>query len=277
MKVCSPIARILAFILFVAAPVFAGNEKNYRYLALGDSIAFGYDPTVDPRSGEYHGYPYEVAKIQKLWNNKKTTNASCPGQTSRSFLFGGEDNGCEEFKTSFGLHTSYSGTQTDFAVAQLKSNRHINTVSLSIGGNDLLLLEKKCKNPDRSAFEQCVQSELPDVLALYGQHLTQILSDIRYRANYQGTLILVTAHSPSADPLFVYAVGLFREVMMQAGSGFAAKIADAFTGFLIASQPSHGDPCAAGLLIRLPAGGCDVHPSETGRKLIADTVISVLP
>ena len=30
----------------LVAPLFGGNEKNFTYLALGDSIAFGFDPLV---------------------------------------------------------------------------------------------------------------------------------------------------------------------------------------------------------------------------------------
>jgi hypothetical protein len=30
----------------LAAPMLAGNETNYTYLALGDSIPFGFDPSV---------------------------------------------------------------------------------------------------------------------------------------------------------------------------------------------------------------------------------------
>ena len=86
---------------------------------------------------------------------KKEVNASCPGETSGSFLdvnvLGG-DYGCNSphfqppaptippFKTSIGLHTNYTGAQMDFAVKQLAANKHINLVTLSIGANDGLMV-----------------------------------------------------------------------------------------------------------------------------------------
>ena len=48
----------------LAAPAFAANENNYTYLALGDSVAFGYDPTVTaPAPVKFTGYPEIVAEI----------------------------------------------------------------------------------------------------------------------------------------------------------------------------------------------------------------------
>ena len=38
------------------------------------------------------------------------------------------------------------------------------------------------------------------------------------------------------------------------------------------SRPATFDACAAGLLIPLPGGGCDVHPSQAGAELIAETI-----
>ena len=52
---------------------------------------------------------------------------------------------------------------------------------------------------------------------------------------------------------------------------FGAQIADAYGAFQAASQPSN-DPCAAGLLIPNPAGGCDVHPTALGTQVLADSV-----
>ena len=61
------------------------------------------------------------------------------------------------------------------------------------------------------------------------------------------------------------------------GAAFGAKIADAFTAFQIASAFHGGDPCAAGLLIRLPSPGpngiCDVHPTLAGQDVIAAAVL----
>jgi lysophospholipase L1-like esterase len=268
--------RVLA-LAFLAAPLFGGNEKNFTYLALGDSIAFGYDPTVvNPTPDKYIGYPERVADIEHLLQSKKEVNAACPGETSGSFLvLGAPDNHCQDFKAAFGLHTNYPGSQLSFATSELASNKHINLVTLSIGGNDLLLLEQTCTSSSGQLDPTCVGAGLPAVLSAYGQSLFGILTAIR--ANYNGTLIVMTSYVPNANPLFQTAIMALDGVMVGVAAPFGVKFADGYTAFQLASAPFGGDPCAAGLLIRLPAslgGGCDVHPSPLGRDILAGTVLA---
>jgi lysophospholipase L1-like esterase len=268
-------SRFLLLTLIVA-PAFAGNATNYTYLALGDSIAFGYDPTVTaPTPAKYTGYPEVVAAALNLSQPGKEVNAACPGQTSGSFLMGGNDNGCQGFKDTIGLHTTYPGTQASFAVSQLLSNKHISLVTLQIGGNDLILLQLSCATPP-SSFVACVTAGLQGTLQNYGANLTQILTELRVQAGYTGELVLVKYYVPNNDPLFILAIGALNQVMMDVGSHFGVTFADAFTSFQVASALFQGDPCAAGLLVRLSATTCDVHPSVAGRNLLAATVLQAI-
>jgi hypothetical protein len=171
----------------------------------------------------------------------------------------------------FGLHANYTGTQLEFAVSQLTTNKHINLVTLSIGGNDLLLLEQQCSAPGVPSFSACVSGLLPGVLQSYAANLTAILAILR--ANYNGTVVLVTSYSPSANPLFLQAIGALDFVMTRVGINFGVKFADGFTAFQIASAPFNGDPCAAGLLIRLTATTCDVDPSPA-RGLLGRSAVT---
>jgi hypothetical protein len=75
-----------------------GKAKNGTYLALGDSVAFGYVPpqaVPAPNYSDAHsfvGYPEFLA--QRL--QERVFNASCPGETAASMLFAGaQSNGCE--------------------------------------------------------------------------------------------------------------------------------------------------------------------------------------
>jgi len=252
------------------SPAFAGNENNYRYLALGDSVAFGYDPTVTtPTPTAFTGYPEVVADVLQMAKSKKETNAACPGQSSTSFLYGGADIGCEPFKAAVGLHTDYTGTQMNFAMTQLQSNKHIDLVTLSIGGNDLSLLQAQCQTS--SSFAVCVQQGLPGVLATYGQNLAQILGGIR--ANYSGTLVLLKYYPVSTDPLFQLAIQMLNQTMADVGSNFNVKFADGFMAFQLASATSGGDPCAANLLVRIGPSTCDIHPSLAGQTVLAAAVL----
>ena len=263
---------VTATALLLLPSAFAGNDTNYTYLALGDSVSFGFDPTVTaPAPAKYSGYPEVIASALHLLHSEKEENASCPGQTSGSFLIGGADNGCQAFKDTVGLHTAYGGTQANFAVSQLTGNKHINLVTLSIGGNDLLLLQQLCSTAP--SFNDCVAGALPGVLQTYGANLTQILTGLRVQAGYTGNLVLVKYYAPNIDPTFIQVVGALNQVMVQVGSPFGAKFADGFTAFQIASALHGGDPCAAGLLVRLSATTCDVDPSRAGQDLLAATVL----
>lgn len=271
-----------------ALPALAGNEKNYTYLALGDSIPFGLDirllPPIAPTSplptaDQFSGYPEVIADVLRLDRSKKAVNASCPGETSGSFLQAGTlDYGCMSpgpqnqpgFKTSIGLHTNYSVTQGQFAMSQLAANKHIDLVTLSIGGNDLLLLQQACAMQGPQ-FPACVSVGLGPVLNRYAENLTAILGGLR--STYSGKLILVKYYSPSLDPLSTGAIAALNDVMEQVGSHFDATIADSFAAFQFASALAGGDPCAAGLLIRLSPTVCDIHPSPAGTKVIAASVL----
>jgi lysophospholipase L1-like esterase len=267
-----------------AAPAFAGNDRNYTYLALGDSVSFGLNATLlqpystqTPTAAEFIGYPEVVAAAEHLLQPRKEVNPSCPGETSGSFLnTAAPDNGCNSphglnppFKT-IGLHTSYTGAQMDFAEAQLKANKHINLVTLSIGANDILLVLPQLEQC--GANQACGQSVLAPVLQSYGANLAQILT--RIRAHYHGTLVLMTYYSPS--PVLDGVTVAVNGVMTQVAAAFAVKIADGFAAFQFASALFNHDACQAGLLIRLPptppGPPCDIHPSPLGRDVLAATV-----
>ena len=154
-------------------PVTAGS----RYLALGDSVAFGYrepanlpTPTYpDPTS--FVGYPENIGAELAV----KTVNLSCPGETSASLI----DNtapsyACETptgYRTNFPLHVSYSGSQLDYGVRFLERHSDTRLVSLMIGANDGFLCQA-------TTADHCA-SELPAVLAKVRANVTTILTRIR--------------------------------------------------------------------------------------------------
>jgi len=58
-----------------------------------------------------------------------------------------------------------------------------------------------------------------------------------------------------------------------ANGGIVADGLDAFKG---PSLSFGGDPCAAGLLIKLPDGTCNIHPSPTGHRLLAAAIAEAI-
>jgi lysophospholipase L1-like esterase len=240
--------------------------RNTRYLALGDSIAFGFNPTVPVALDNYHGYPEFVSD----GIHRKVANASCFGETSGSFLSAGApDLGCHAWKKAGNpLFIPYSGTQMDYAIKYLSNNPNPRFVTINIGGNDLGLLQVTC-NFDLN----CEFKGLPDVLAAYGRNLLTIFTNIR-QTDYEGPIVLLTYYVFNyKDPVQVGAFTQLNGIASGIASAFGAKIADGFNAFFVATLPFGGDSCAAGLLVKFPNGTCDTHPSLAGQKLLADTVL----
>jgi lysophospholipase L1-like esterase len=171
------------------------------------------------------------------------------------------------------LHNKYTGTQAENAVSQLLANKSIDLVTISLGGDDLLFVQYTCGGPANPNFVTCVHGALSGALVAYGTNLGTILAKIRKDAQYTGTIVLVKYFATSTDPLVKQAIGALNQVMAQVGSQFGAKVADAYTAFQIASIPYGGDPCKAGLLVRLSPTNCDVHPTRLGQDVIATTVL----
>jgi lysophospholipase L1-like esterase len=293
-----------AGIVMAALAAVAYAQHGNTYLALGDSVAFGMNvtllppyapPTPQPAPSQFVGYPEALATSQGL-EASQLVDASCPGETSGSFLNSLlPDNGCNSahvvlpplgsilppviippFKTAYGLHTKYSGAQMEFALDQLKTKKKINLVSLSIGANDVLLVLPAIELC--GGVSTCVNAVLTSMLDLYAVNLHAILTKIR--ENYQGTLVLLTYYSP--DPSLDGIAQALNGVMTKVGSQFPQiAIADGYAAFHAVSAAFGDSACQAGLLIKLPPSPynslpCDIHPSPLGRVLLAATVESVL-
>ncbi len=64
--------------------------------------------------------------------------------------------------------------------------------------------------------------------------------------------------------------------MITAAGRHGVLIASGFDAWKATVLAAGGSSCAAGLLIRLPTGGCDIHLSPEGRALLADAIISTV-
>jgi len=244
--------------------------RNTRYLALGDSIAFGYNPLVIPVDvDEYVGYPEIVSQIV----HRKVANASCFGESSGSFLvLNAPDTGCQAWRAGLPLHTRYSGIQMQYVLDYLKANgKKTDLITIDIGVNDLGVLLARC-NGDLT----CAALGLPVTLAAYAQNLTTIFAGIR-QSGYTGPLIAVTPYAVNYnDQEEVTGLLALNGVLSQIASAFDVQVADVFTAFFAADIPFGNDSCAAGLLVKLPNGTCDIHASLAGQTLIAQTVMGLI-
>ena len=258
----------------VAVPASAAGHSDddaNNYLALGDSVPFGFDPLlvqpgVDP--DVFVGYPELASDLFRP--RKKLSNASCPGETSTSLITGRRDNGCQDYRQFVGaLHVVYSGSQLDYAKSYIAANPRTGLVTMMIGVNDLFRLLDRCagrRNPN------CVADGMPGLLTTLGGNLRTIYSTLR-QAGFHGDLVAVTYYSLDfSDPGGVALITAVNKKLAGVTRGFGGEVAAGFEEFQEAASVFGGDSCAAGLLIRLTPTTCDVHPSPAGAALLADAV-----
>jgi lysophospholipase L1-like esterase len=265
-------ALLSAALLSVLAAVPASaSSEGHGYLALGDSVPFGFNPLVDPsNAGNFTGYPEIVA--QRL--HVEDVNPTCPGEATGGFLsLTGTDNVCRPYRAFFPLHVSYSTSQIDFATAYLRANPRTRLVTLMLGANDAFRFQKDCAVSP--TFGTCPLG-LGGVLAVMRANLNTILDDIR-ATGYRGLIVAVTYYAINySDPASVGGSLALNAQMIAAASGHGALIASGFDAWAPTAASAGGDSCAAGLLIRLSATTCDVHPTPLGRDLLASAVINAI-
>lgn len=253
-------------------------KRGPPYLALGDSISFGYTPLTDVNqenvdSGLFVGYPEILADLRGF----DVSNASCTGESSGSMIdISARDNGCNSGDDPMVqyLKVKHDGSQLDYALTYLHSNPGTQLVTVSIGGNDLLLTEDECNATMVPAV--CKALKLPGIAINFGKNVVTIAKAIR-GTGYQGPLVFVTNYARDyKDAISGIALGLFQTELKTLAAFHKFKVASGFDAFKAASKDFDGDACEAGLLIALPEGGCNQHPSEKGAEILAHTVLDVL-
>lgn len=249
------------------------------YLALGDSVTFGYEEAQVVPAPNYHdpasflGYPELLGQELHL----TVANAACPGETSTSLINpAGPSNGCESapgsphagYRTAFPLHVHYKGSQLGYAVSYLRAHRDVRLVSLMIGANDLFRCQSTTSDGCTSASEQKA------VFAKLTHNVREILSAIRSTGHYKGQLAIVNYYSLDYTSSFITGISkALNRTVDSAAKPYGVEIANGFAEFKAASAHSGGKPCTAGLLTQLGSPGtCGVHPTYAGQSLLAQAV-----
>jgi lysophospholipase L1-like esterase len=244
-----------------ARPAEASGSPG-RYLALGDSVPFGYSPlvTIPSPPRRYVGYPEVIGARSGL----TVTNLSCPGQASGGMnSLSGADNGCFSFRHQAHLHVDYPGTQLAAAVAFLRRHPDTRAVTVMLGGNDLFLCQDQPNSCDLTEFQASLDA--------YRANLAVTFAALR--KVYRGKIIVVGYYSTDYnDSLTTLAVQVFNFWASWTVGLYGGTYADGFTAFQDAAAAAGGDTCKAGLLIVKPSGDCDVHLSPKGARLMARTV-----
>lgn len=267
------LAMIVAGAATLASAATPAAPGNGTYLALGDSIAFAYiaaDGYAYVNPNNFVGYPNYVGGDLR----QDTANGACPGESSSSFVSAiAADNGCREFRSSFPLHVNYASTQLDFATSYVATHKQTRLVTITLGANDFFLLEQSCLGSP-----MCIQNGLTLTVTTLYANMSAILGNLR-AAGFHGVLMVVNYYSVDyTDPAQTGLTIALNQAIAGAAQANGAVVADVFTAFQAAASSSFagGQTCKAGLLNVNPSDptqmSCDVHPTQSGQRLIADTV-----
>jgi lysophospholipase L1-like esterase len=255
-------------------PIVPGSQ----YLALGDSVTFGYmEAQVTPapdysNAASFLGYPEQLGAELHL----SVANPACPGETSASLVnAAAQSNGCENnpahtaanYRQEHPLHVNYKGSQLAFALSYLHSHHNVRLVTLMIGANDFFVCQETTADSCASSAEQGATT------AKVTKNIHTILSAIRNKAHYEGQIVIVNYYSLD----YASAAGnaqslLLNKVQDAAAKPYHVQIADGYGTLQAASVRSGGDTCTAGLLTQIGPGMCGIHPSYAGQALLAQAL-----
>jgi lysophospholipase L1-like esterase len=259
-----------------AQPVAPGA----RYLALGDSVTFGYmESNVVPapnykNASSFLGYPEQFGAQLRV----NVANAACPGETSSSLINPNAiSNGCENvrgkpggYRTAYPLHVKYKGSQLSYAVSYLKMHPTTRLVSLMIGANDVFVCQETTSDGCLAPAEQQA------VFKKVSSNVKVILSAIRNKARYKGQIAIVNYYSLNYNVALENTVSAgLNQAQDSAAKPFGTEIADGYGLMKLAANRggAQGDTCKAGLLTQLSTGSCGVHPSYAGQAVLAQALM----
>lgn len=248
---------LLATTSTTAAPGEYHAPRQF-YLALGDSLAYGFQ-----RNGVFNaGYVDDLSvRLTGIHSGITTVNFGCPGETTESFIV-------VHCTSVLQPHDNYAGPQLTAALAFLQAQSgHVSPITFDLGGNDLDDVLSGClTQPD---IASCISTILPGALALVAGHLDLILGQLRAAAPRSEIIVLEYynpfALFPSLAALTNFIVGALNATIAQVASAHGARLADAFQPFNITPPP--GGLCP---LVWACVAPTDIHPTSAGYQLIAD-------
>ena len=269
------LAALIAILVSTAPAVAASGQfqapRKY-YLALGDSLAYGYQdakfqaefPNVAAASFDTGYVDGFAASIHVLRPDVGVVNFGCPGETTASYF---EACAWHALK-GLPLHDSYDSSQEAAALAFLNAHPdQVSPITIDLGANDALgLITDTCK-----LSSTCIAQRLPAVLQSVAANLGRALADLRAVAP-RSEIIVMTYYNPLyvVDPATDSLVGQLNGVISAAASPGGARVADAFP--VINQNPSLSSEAASVCAFTgmcFPPPGGDIHANDAGYALIA--------
>jgi hypothetical protein len=291
-----------AVVVALAPTVAHAATVGDTYLALGDSIAYGFNQAQataqgsNPVPSSFHGFDYYFGQALRLANPKLTViNDGCPGETTLSFVNGSGTPGyCAGTEGHppvpySSLHHPYTASsQLGDALAILAADHNVSPITLDLGNNDVAgFLLGTCGMPTAN---KCTSAQIATGLGQIATSIGSILHLLRAAAP-NAQMILVGLYNP--DPVLLPSPGgdaFVAEFNSDLAAAAASVTNTSFAnpeplfnpaGFLGSSPLDEiGDipsiclltnQCASGLYDPLSAKA-DSHPTMLGYETLAGLV-----
>jgi lysophospholipase L1-like esterase len=257
----------------VGRPPVAGRPTPHTsptYLALGDSLAFGYSEAKfdsllpeEPASAYDTGYVDDFGKLLGLFEpGVQTVNDGCPGETTESFIKGP----CE-YGLHYPLHHPYSGSQLADALSYLMSHPGaVTPITIDIGANDALgVIEGVCK-----LEAKCIQEQAPALFVHVGTNLALILGQLRAAAP-TAQIIVLGLYNPFGESIGGgdALTAKLNEVMAADAAGVGARFADPLPVF---NPPGALEQPTLCTLTNICTPLKDIHPTDLGYAVLGGLV-----
>jgi len=223
-----------------------------RYLSLGNSLAFGFQPDLDFS----HGYADDFMSNLSQHGVKHLANMGCPGETSSTFINGG----CPY---PYLRKYPYIGAQLAAAVAYLKFYKgQVSPVTLDIGANDLL----PDINTGNCTISASFNSDLAAVDANVHTILTQLQAAMTVNGHMTGDIVMMNYYDPYQNicPDTVPGIQMLNQHLAADVQGYGI-IVDVFDPFGGAGVPN-GNICTYTWMCSIFK---DVHGTTRGYSVMA--------
>jgi lysophospholipase L1-like esterase len=298
------VAAVAALGAIAFAPAAGAAQVGSTYLALGDSLAYGYHAAqfkseleskgyVEPATFD-KGYVDDFGAALKLTHPKlQIINDGCPGETTETFINGsGLPGYCaggptgSPFPYAF-LHHSYSPytSQLADALAILKENPNVSPITLDIGANDVLqFLESKCGFP---ATFTCSPAAIEAEFGHIAANVYSILAQL-HAAAPKAQIVLIGLYNPYPTVLPAPGGDKTTAALNTALAGVAASVPGTsfanpeppFNTSIVTGLPETTDlPTICAFTAMCPGGtfnptspNADIHPTTLGYAVMAGVV-----
>jgi lysophospholipase L1-like esterase len=231
------------------------------YLALGDSMVYGFQPTKAarglPPSAFDTGYVDVFAtRLRALAPGVRVVNYGCPGESTVTFTKGR----CPWLAEGKRLHDAFRGSQLDAALAFLRAHPgQVSPITVTLWGNDFFALVDACKGDPA-----CVQKRTGPIVS----RLRTILTRLRQAAP-TSEIIVTGAWNPGAEG-FAQTDPVFRSLDRQirrAAASTGARVADMRKVFNTGGTPAARRARICSLTFMCKGG--DPHPTNAGYRAMA--------